>query len=91
MLDGKLMLVDDDGKLLNKVASDSVNSDSEKDVELACDETAQFIASEGFNDASLYDDEDSDIYDTYDVESRMKQELTYCNMMDIILRGCSKI
>ncbi|GJT22685.1 hypothetical protein Tco_0892622 [Tanacetum coccineum] len=90
MLDGKLMLVDDDGKPLNKVDSDSVNSESEKDAELAYDETAQFIASEGVNDASLYEDEDSDIYDTYDIEGLMKQELRYCNMMDINLRGRSK-
>ncbi|GKE50908.1 hypothetical protein Tco_1486064 [Tanacetum coccineum] len=32
MLDGKLMLVDDDGKPLNKVDFDPVNSDSDSDV-----------------------------------------------------------
>ncbi|GJZ24069.1 hypothetical protein Tco_0561528 [Tanacetum coccineum] len=46
MLDGKLMLVDDDdGKPLNKVESDVVNSDSDNDVEVAYDEIAQFMPS----------------------------------------------
>nr|GEV32786.1 hypothetical protein [Tanacetum cinerariifolium] len=40
MLDGKLTLVDDHGKLLNKVDSNPVNSDSESDAEVAYDETA---------------------------------------------------
>nr|GEV28125.1 hypothetical protein [Tanacetum cinerariifolium] len=40
MLDGKLTLVDDDGKPLNKVDYNPVNSDSESDVEVAYDETA---------------------------------------------------
>ncbi|GKA86243.1 hypothetical protein Tco_0807954 [Tanacetum coccineum] len=64
MLDGKLMLVDDDGKPLNKVDYTLVNSDSDSDVEVTYDETTQFMASEGANDASLYDGEDYDIYDT---------------------------
>ncbi|GKC92162.1 hypothetical protein Tco_1157604 [Tanacetum coccineum] len=57
MLDGKLMLVDDDGKPLNKVDYSPVNSDSDSDVKVAYDETAQFIASGCANDASLYEDE----------------------------------
>ncbi|GKB94764.1 hypothetical protein Tco_0980901, partial [Tanacetum coccineum] len=60
MLDGKLTLVDDHGKLLNKVDSDPVNSDSESDVEVAYDETVQLMASGGANDAILYEDEDYD-------------------------------
>nr|GFA57172.1 hypothetical protein [Tanacetum cinerariifolium] len=56
MLDGKLILVDDDGKPLNKADSDPVNSDSKCKVEVAYDETAQFVAIE-----------DYDIYDTFDI------------------------
>ncbi|GJT61910.1 hypothetical protein Tco_1005443 [Tanacetum coccineum] len=70
----KLMLVNDDGKPLNKV--DPVNADSNSDVEVAYDETAQFMAIGGANDASLYEDEDNDIYDTYDIKGLSKQELT---------------
>ncbi|GJR19966.1 hypothetical protein Tco_0968493 [Tanacetum coccineum] len=40
ILDEKLMLVDDDGKPLNKVDYDPVNSDSNSGVEVADDETA---------------------------------------------------
>ncbi|GKC23352.1 hypothetical protein Tco_1025502 [Tanacetum coccineum] len=87
MLDGKLMLVDDDGKPLNKVDYSPVNSDSDSDVKVAYDETAQFMASGGANDASLYDDENYDIYGTYDIEGLTKQQLTFCDMMDIELRG----
>ncbi|GKF45344.1 hypothetical protein Tco_0131896 [Tanacetum coccineum] len=47
------MLVDDDGKPLNKVDYDPVNLDIESDVEVAYDETVQFVASGGANDASL--------------------------------------
>nr|GEV84765.1 DNA helicase [Tanacetum cinerariifolium] len=89
MLDGMLMLVDDDGKLINKVDYASVNSDSASDVEVTYDETTKFIASGGANDASLYKDEDYDIYDTYNVEGLTKQELTFCDRMDINLRGRS--
>ncbi|GKG30255.1 hypothetical protein Tco_0420153, partial [Tanacetum coccineum] len=70
----KLMLVDDDGNPLNKV--DPVNVDSNSDVEVAYDETAQFMASGRANDAILYEDEDNDIYDTYDIKGLSKQELT---------------
>ncbi|GKF39077.1 hypothetical protein Tco_0119138 [Tanacetum coccineum] len=44
ILDGKLMLVDDDVKPLNKVDSDQVDSDSESDVEATYDETTQFMS-----------------------------------------------
>ncbi|GKB40923.1 hypothetical protein Tco_0885865 [Tanacetum coccineum] len=77
MLDGKLTFVDDDGKPLNKVNYKLVNSDSESDVEVAYDETAQFMASECANDARLYEDEVYDIYDTYDIESLTKQESAF--------------
>ncbi|GJR97626.1 reverse transcriptase domain-containing protein [Tanacetum coccineum] len=72
MLDGKLILVDDDGKPLNKVDSDPIDSDSESKVEVADDEIAQFMASGGENDARLYEDEDYDIYDTYDLKGLTK-------------------
>nr|GEZ55632.1 zinc knuckle CX2CX4HX4C [Tanacetum cinerariifolium] len=85
-----LMLVDDDGKPLNKVDYAMVNSDSDSDVEVAYDENAQFMASGGTNDASLYDDEDYDIYVTYDIKGLMKQESAFCDMMDIDLHGCSR-
>nr|GEV35930.1 retrotransposon protein, putative, unclassified [Tanacetum cinerariifolium] len=68
MLDGNLMIVDDDWKPLNKFDSDPVNSNSASDVKVAYGETAQFMASGGANDASLYEDEDYDTYDTYDIE-----------------------
>ncbi|GJY90026.1 hypothetical protein Tco_0505222 [Tanacetum coccineum] len=68
MIDGKLMLVDDDEKPLHKVDSDSVNSDDNSDVEVAYDETTQFMACGGANDASLYDDEEYDMYDSYGIE-----------------------
>ncbi|GKG60497.1 hypothetical protein Tco_0612098, partial [Tanacetum coccineum] len=45
MLDGKLILLDDDGKPLNNVDCDPVNVDS--DVDVVCDETTQFIACGG--------------------------------------------
>nr|GEU29060.1 reverse transcriptase domain-containing protein [Tanacetum cinerariifolium] len=62
------MLVDDDGKPINKVDSDPVNLNYDSDVEVAYDETAQFMASGGVNDTSLYKDADYDIYETYDIE-----------------------
>ncbi|GJX69527.1 hypothetical protein Tco_0305254 [Tanacetum coccineum] len=68
MLDRKLRLVDVDGKPLNKVDYDPVNADCDSDVEVAYDESAQFIASRGANSASLYEGKDYDIYDTYNIE-----------------------
>nr|GEV70623.1 proteasome subunit beta type-4 [Tanacetum cinerariifolium] len=53
MLDGKLLLVNDDGKLLNKVDYDPVNADNDNDVEMAYDETTQFMTSRCANDARL--------------------------------------
>ncbi|GKB06880.1 ribonuclease H-like domain-containing protein [Tanacetum coccineum] len=70
MLDEKLMLVDDDKKQLNKLDYALVNSDSNSNVEVAYDETAQLMASGGANDASLYEDEDYDIYDNYDIKEK---------------------
>nr|GFC38490.1 hypothetical protein [Tanacetum cinerariifolium] len=67
MLDGKLMLVNDDGKPLNKGDYAPVNAETDINVEVAYDETAQYMASGGANDASLYDDEDYDIYNTYNI------------------------
>nr|GEW29595.1 hypothetical protein [Tanacetum cinerariifolium] len=75
MMDEKLMLVDGDGKPLNKVDYDPVNanSDSDSDIEVAYNETPQFMAGGGANDASLYEEEDYDIYDTYDIEEVLKK------------------
>ncbi|GJU50854.1 hypothetical protein Tco_1220409 [Tanacetum coccineum] len=47
-------------------------------------------SSEGANDASLYEDKDYDIYDTYDIEGLTKQDLEFCDMMDINLCGRSR-
>ncbi|GJU60139.1 hypothetical protein Tco_1237905 [Tanacetum coccineum] len=69
-----LILVDDDEKSLNKVDYALVNSDSDSDVEVAYDKTAQFMASAGENDANLYEDEDYDIYGTYHINGLTKQE-----------------
>nr|GEY24000.1 hypothetical protein [Tanacetum cinerariifolium] len=90
MLDWKLILVDDDGKTLHKVDSDLVNSDNDSDVEVVYDETAQFMASEGANDASLCEGEKYDMYDTYDIKGLMKQELAFNDMIDINSRGRSR-
>ncbi|GKG21619.1 hypothetical protein Tco_0384214 [Tanacetum coccineum] len=90
MLDGKLILMDNNGKPINKVDSDLVNSDSDSDVEVAYNEIAQIMASGGANDASLYEDRHYDIYDTYDIEGLTKQELPFCDMMDINLCGRSR-
>nr|GEV19340.1 hypothetical protein [Tanacetum cinerariifolium] len=80
-----LIRVIDDGKPINKV--DPVNSDSDNEFEVAYDKTAQFMASVGANDANLYEEED---YDIYDIEGLSKQELAFCDRMDINLRGRSK-
>ncbi|GJZ03297.1 hypothetical protein Tco_0536572 [Tanacetum coccineum] len=86
MLDEKLMFVDDE-KPLTKVDYDSVNADSDSDVEVAYDKTTQFMASGGTHDASLYDDKDYDIYDTYDIKGLTKTDLALCDMMGINLCG----
>nr|GEV30047.1 hypothetical protein [Tanacetum cinerariifolium] len=85
-----LIFVDDDGKPLNKVDSKSINSDSDSDIKVAYDETTQFFASEDANDASLYEDEDYDKYDTYDIGGLRKKELALFDMIDINLRMRSK-
>nr|GEV59827.1 hypothetical protein [Tanacetum cinerariifolium] len=90
ILDGKFMLVDDDGKPINKADSDLVNLNYDSDVEVAYDETAQFMASGGVNDTSLYKDADYDIYDTYDIEGLTKQELGIFYTMDINLHRRSR-
>nr|GFA60127.1 hypothetical protein [Tanacetum cinerariifolium] len=81
MLDRKLMVMDDIGKLLNKVDSNPVDSYSESEVEAAYDEAAQFRASEGANDTRLYEDKDYDIYATYDIEGLTKQQVALSDMM----------
>nr|GEU44930.1 hypothetical protein [Tanacetum cinerariifolium] len=83
--DGKLMVVDDDEKPLNKVDSDSVNLNSNSDVKVAYDDHSQIMASRGENDSSLYEDEDYDIYAKYDTKGLTKQKLAFYDMMDINL------
>nr|GEW92900.1 hypothetical protein [Tanacetum cinerariifolium] len=85
MMDGKLMLVDDDGKQLNKVDYAPVNSNSNSDVEVVYSQTAHFMTGRCANDASLYEEKDYDIYDTYDIHGLTIQELSLCDMMDINL------
>ncbi|GJX38543.1 hypothetical protein Tco_0251846 [Tanacetum coccineum] len=65
--------------------AENVVEDSDSDVDVVYDETAQFIASGGLNNASLYEDKDYDFYDTYDLEGLMKQQLASCNRIDINL------
>ncbi|GJV21350.1 hypothetical protein Tco_1370370 [Tanacetum coccineum] len=65
MLDVPLMLMDGNGKPLNKVDSDPVDLDRKSEVEVAYYETAQFMTSRGVNDSRLYEEEDYDIYDTF--------------------------
>ncbi|GJQ95628.1 hypothetical protein Tco_0006767 [Tanacetum coccineum] len=67
MLDGKLMLVDDDGKLLNKVDFDQVNSHSESEVEMVYDEIAQLMANRGANDVE-------NLKDQLDEQEKIAQE-----------------
>ncbi|GKB67884.1 hypothetical protein Tco_0929296 [Tanacetum coccineum] len=68
-------------------SSEMVIDDNESDMEDVCDETAQFMARGGANDASLLEDEDYDIYDGYDLEGLSKEELAFCEAMDFNLRG----
>ncbi|GJV96428.1 putative reverse transcriptase domain-containing protein [Tanacetum coccineum] len=70
-----------------KKVDDLVKADSDSDVDVVYDETAQFMTSEGENDASLNKDENYDIYDTYDHEGLAKQQLAFCDRMDINLCG----
>ncbi|GKA98541.1 zinc knuckle CX2CX4HX4C containing protein [Tanacetum coccineum] len=60
---------------------------SDSDVEDIYDEIAHFMVSGGANDANLYDDEDHDIYDSYDIPVLTKEQLTFCDAMDIRIRG----
>nr|GEY23434.1 hypothetical protein [Tanacetum cinerariifolium] len=67
-----------------------VNTYSESDVKVAYYEIGKFMANGGANDASLYENEDYDIYENYDIEGLTKQELAFCDMMDINLCGRSR-
>ncbi|GJU02643.1 hypothetical protein Tco_1112981 [Tanacetum coccineum] len=84
MLDEKLVLVDNDWKPLKKVG-DPVNADSGSDLDVVYDETAQYMPNRGANDANLYEDEDDDVYDTYDLEDLTKQQLSFYDRMNINL------
>nr|GEX76856.1 hypothetical protein [Tanacetum cinerariifolium] len=69
------MFMDDDGMSTNKIDYALINLDSDGHVEVAYDETAQFMTIGGANDATLYEDEYYDIYDTYNIKGLTKQEL----------------
>nr|GEX80876.1 hypothetical protein [Tanacetum cinerariifolium] len=61
------------GNVNNNVQDESnVVEESESDVEDIYDETAHFMASECANDASLYEDDDYDIYDNNDIQGLSK-------------------
>nr|GEY18889.1 hypothetical protein [Tanacetum cinerariifolium] len=74
MLSEKLVLVDDDEKSQKKVG-DPINADSSSGLDVVYDETAQYMPNRGVNYANLYEDEDDDIYDTYNLEDLTKQHL----------------
>nr|GFB24871.1 hypothetical protein [Tanacetum cinerariifolium] len=71
IMDEKLILVNNVANPLNKVDYAPVNSNSKSDVEVAYDETTQFLATGGANNASLCEDED---YDTYYIEGLSKKD-----------------
>ncbi|GKE98522.1 hypothetical protein Tco_0021873 [Tanacetum coccineum] len=60
------------------------NSDEVEDV---YDTTANFMASGDANDASLLEDGDYDIYDTYDLDGLNNVQRALCEAFDINLRG----
>ncbi|GKB09609.1 hypothetical protein Tco_0837921, partial [Tanacetum coccineum] len=78
MMDGKLVLVDDDGKPIKNV-DDPVNANSDSEVDEAFNETASFMASTKTYDKDLYDDDEFD--DLTDAQ------LKFANTIDINLRG----
>lgn len=45
-----------------------LDSDSDDEVEDAYDKTSHFMTSGGSYNASLHEDEDFDLYDTYDLQ-----------------------
>ncbi|GJY93303.1 U5 small nuclear ribonucleoprotein helicase [Tanacetum coccineum] len=67
--------------------AEQVEGNGKKDVEVDYNGIAQFMANGGANDENLYEDEDYDIYDNYDIKGLTKLELAFCDMIDINLRG----
>nr|GEW68517.1 reverse transcriptase domain-containing protein [Tanacetum cinerariifolium] len=59
--------------------------ESDSDVEYVYDETAQFMTNEDANDASLFENQDYDIYDGYDIQGLTKEQLAFCDTMYIRL------
>ena len=48
------------------------------------------MTSGGSYNASLHEDEDFDLYDTYDLQGLNPKQLAFCDSMDINLRGQKK-
>nr|GEU50883.1 hypothetical protein [Tanacetum cinerariifolium] len=101
IIDGKVTLVDDEGKLLEKVAS-SCDYDSEDEVVSVNNEMASFLAKkDGYGIQSLlekwtksyknadygYDPYDDDMYEGQDIPDKLQ---AICDKLDIIVRGRRK-
>ena len=57
------------------------------EVEDVYDETSHFMTSGVAYDASLRDDEDYDLFDTYDLQGLTSGRRAFCDVADINLRG----
>ncbi|GKF84812.1 hypothetical protein Tco_0249710, partial [Tanacetum coccineum] len=67
---------------------EQVMKESESDeVEDVYDETTNFMSSGGANDGGLLEDEDYDIYDTYDLDGLTNEQRAVCEAYDINLVG----
>jgi hypothetical protein len=100
ILDGKLVLLIDDGKPLPMQKEANVTSvygpsftiemqgeDSDSDeVEDVYDDASHFMTSGGAYYASLHEDEDYDLYDIYDLQGLTPEQRAFCDAMDINLR-----
>ena len=67
-------------------ATQVVEDSDSHEVKDLYDETANFMASVGANDVSLLEDEDFDIYDTYDLDGLTNEQLAFCEAYDINTR-----
>ncbi|GJR86707.1 putative reverse transcriptase domain-containing protein [Tanacetum coccineum] len=101
IIDGKVTLVDDDGKPLEKVAS-SCDYDSEDEVASVDNQMANFLAKkDGYGTQSLleqwtesyenddygYDPYDDDMYEGQDIPDKLQ---AICDKLDITVRGRRK-
>ncbi|GKC85935.1 putative reverse transcriptase domain-containing protein [Tanacetum coccineum] len=101
IIEGKVTLVDDDGKPLEKVAS-SCDYDSEDEVESIDNDMANFLAkTDGYGTQSLleqwmksyenddyeYDPYDYDMYEGQDIPKKLQ---AICDKLDITVRGRKK-